>query len=205
MNYDGTELQNSQVREGGMPLYKGATPTKPEDDTYTYAFKGWSPAIVPATADADYTATFTATPKPIDASPKDLTIVSQTEKNNVTTVAFRWSVVQQAAMYELIVKEGSNYIVNTNVGSLNMYTATFSKNNLSIGTHTLSWAVRSIGNDYAPISNYVYGPTFTVTIANEEGLDDIDASSAPRKILIDNVIYIIRGDKTYTLTGQEVK
>ena len=205
LNYDGTELQNSQVREGGMPLYKGATPTKPEDDTYTYAFKGWSPTIVPATADADYTATFTATPKPIDASPKDLTIVSQTEKNNVTTVAFRWSVVQQAAMYELIVKEGSNYIVNTNVGSLNMYTATFSKNNLSIGTHTLSWAVRSIGNDYAPISNYVYGPTFTVTIANEEGLDDIDASSAPRKILIDGVIYILRGDKIYTTSGQEVK
>lgn len=205
LNYDGTVLQSSQVLEGDMPVYSGTTPTKPEDDNYSYAFSSWSPTIVPATADADYTATFTATQKPIDASPKDLTIVSQTEKNNVTTVAFRWSVVQQAAMYELIVKEGSNYIVNTNVGSLNMYTATFSKNNLSIGTHTLSWAVRSIGNDYAPISNYVYGPTFTVTIANEEGLDDIDASSAPCKILIDNVIYILRGDKIYTIDGQLVR
>ena len=205
LNYDGTELQSLQVIEDSLPVYTGAIPTRAEDDTYTYEFSGWTPAIVPATADADYTATFTATPKPIDASPKDLTIVSQTEKNNVTTVAFRWSVVQQAAMYELIVKEGSNYIVNTNVGSLNMYTATFSKNNLSIGTHTLSWAVRSIGNDYAPISNYVYGPTFIVTIANEEGLDDIDASSAPCKILIDGVIYILRGEKKYTITGVEVK
>lgn len=36
-------------------------------------------------------------------------------------------------------------------------------------------------------------------------IEDIDASSAPRKVLINNVIYILRGDKIYTLQGQEVK
>lgn len=30
-------------------------------------------------------------------------------------------------------------------------------------------------------------------------------AASPRKILIDNVIYIIRGDKIYSITGQEVR
>ena len=39
-----------------------------------------------------------------------------------------------------------------------------------------------------------------------QGLEDIEAdSNAPRKILMDNVIYILRGDKIFTTTGQEVK
>ena len=37
------------------------------------------------------------------------------------------------------------------------------------------------------------------------GIDGINASSAPRKVLIDNVIYILRGEKKYTITGVEVK
>ena len=65
LNYDGTELQSSQVEEGEMPVYTGATPVRAADEQYTYSFKGWSPAIVAATANADYTAQFTATEKPV--------------------------------------------------------------------------------------------------------------------------------------------
>ena len=64
LNYDGAVLQSSQVLEGEMPAYTGATPTKPEDAQYTYSFSGWAPTIVAATADADYTAVFEATEKP---------------------------------------------------------------------------------------------------------------------------------------------
>ena len=64
LNWDGEELQNTLVPEGTMPSYTGSTPTKPADDEYTYSFNGWSPAIVAATANADYTAQFTATAKP---------------------------------------------------------------------------------------------------------------------------------------------
>ena len=86
-----------------MPVYTGVTPTRPDGAMYTYTFSGWSPEIVVATADADYTAQFTAT-----------------EKN--------------------------------------------------------------------------------------QGIDDIVVDTdAPRKVLIDNVIYILRGDKVYTTTGQEVR
>ena len=62
-NWDGTELQSSQVEEGTLPEYTGATPERPEDERYTYSFNGWTPTIVIASADATYTATYTETPK----------------------------------------------------------------------------------------------------------------------------------------------
>ena len=37
------------------------------------------------------------------------------------------------------------------------------------------------------------------------GIDGINASSAPRKVLIDNVIYILRGEKVYNAQGALVK
>ena len=38
-----------------------------------------------------------------------------------------------------------------------------------------------------------------------DGLDNIGATGSPKKVLYDGQIYILRGDKTYTLTGQIVK
>lgn len=63
VNWDGTELQASPVEENTLPVYTGATPERPEDERYTYSFNGWTPTIVIASADATYTATYTATPK----------------------------------------------------------------------------------------------------------------------------------------------
>ncbi len=73
VNWDGTELQSSMVIEDEIPAYTGATPERPEDEQNTYSFDGWSPAIVAATADATYTATYAATPKSqsIDEVPTD--------------------------------------------------------------------------------------------------------------------------------------
>ena len=84
LNYDGTELQSSQVEEGEMPVYTGVTPTRTADEYYTYTFKGWSPTIVAATANADYTAQFTATEKPITPT-YPVTILSGNENMGSTT------------------------------------------------------------------------------------------------------------------------
>ena len=47
---------------GDIPEFKGDVPKKPSDDKYTYAFAGWTPEIVPVTANATYTAFYEATP-----------------------------------------------------------------------------------------------------------------------------------------------
>ena len=65
-NWDGSVLQSTQVEEGKMPQYTGATPTKPNDAQYSYTFSGWTPQIVAATANSTYTATFMATKLPTD-------------------------------------------------------------------------------------------------------------------------------------------
>ena len=58
VNYDGTVLQSGKIAYGEMPKYEGATPTRPETAEYTYAFKGWEPALAKVTGDATYTATY---------------------------------------------------------------------------------------------------------------------------------------------------
>jgi M6 family metalloprotease-like protein/uncharacterized repeat protein (TIGR02543 family) len=59
-NYDNTLLETDTVRDNTLPTYDGLTPTKPEDDTYTYTFTGWSPMVSFATQDQTYVATFDA-------------------------------------------------------------------------------------------------------------------------------------------------
>ena len=61
-NWNGEGLLNLQVEEGKLPVYTGETPTRPDDSEYTYSFSGWAPEIVPAIANASYTATYEATP-----------------------------------------------------------------------------------------------------------------------------------------------
>ena len=66
-NYDGSVLEtDTGVVHGTTPTYNGATPTKPEDEHFTYTFDGWSPALEAVTGDAEYTAQFTAVSKRVD-------------------------------------------------------------------------------------------------------------------------------------------
>ena len=60
-NADGTTLQTLTVNHGAPPSYSGSTPTQASTAQYSYTFKGWDKTIAAATADAVYTATYTAT------------------------------------------------------------------------------------------------------------------------------------------------
>lgn len=64
-NYDGSILEtDTNVEEGTLPTYDGATPVRAEDENYTYTFSGsWNPEVVPVTADAVYTAVYESTAK----------------------------------------------------------------------------------------------------------------------------------------------
>lgn len=57
-NWDGSQLQRTQVSYGATPVYSGATPTKPASAEIKYKFNGWNTTIAPVTGDATYTAQF---------------------------------------------------------------------------------------------------------------------------------------------------
>ena len=61
LNYDDTVLEvDSKVRQGSMPHYDSATPTKEKDEIYDYIFSSWSPELSPVKSDVTYKATFDA-------------------------------------------------------------------------------------------------------------------------------------------------
>ncbi|MBQ1752477.1 MAG: hypothetical protein II109_03580, partial [Paludibacteraceae bacterium] len=60
-NYNGEELQSSDVEYGQTPSYTGETPEKPADAEHTYIFTGWSPEITSVTSAQTYAAQFSST------------------------------------------------------------------------------------------------------------------------------------------------
>lgn len=58
VNYDGTVLKEEPVAYNTTPSAP-VTPTRPNDNYYTYTFEAWSPAIAAVTGDQTYTATYT--------------------------------------------------------------------------------------------------------------------------------------------------
>ena len=72
--------------------------------------------------------------------------------------------------------------------------------------YVLPAAAAAPANDanHAPAANL--SGRSNVVNRNTLGIEDVQAEGvAPQKFLIDGTIYILRGDRTYTLTGQEVK
>lgn len=62
---NGTTIKtDANVKYGATPEYAGETPTKTQDNSYSYTFTGWEPAITTVTADATYTAQFEQTARP---------------------------------------------------------------------------------------------------------------------------------------------
>lgn len=54
-----TTLATENYNYGATPTFKGTTPTKAEDDVFTYEFKGWNPEIAVANGNVTYEAEFT--------------------------------------------------------------------------------------------------------------------------------------------------
>ena len=60
-NFDDSTIATSHVIYGDTPVFPNGTPTFGPDVEFIYTFKEWSPAIVEATADAEYTASYITT------------------------------------------------------------------------------------------------------------------------------------------------
>ena len=60
VNYEGTELQSTNVAYGTVPRYTEETPTRAADAEFTYTFAGWDKEIVAVEGNVTYTATYTS-------------------------------------------------------------------------------------------------------------------------------------------------
>ena len=58
LNFDNSILYSEIHTFNHIPKYTGVTPEKPSDNTYNYAFSGWSPSITSLIKDVDYIAQF---------------------------------------------------------------------------------------------------------------------------------------------------
>ena len=63
LNYDDSVLGTDTVKEGEEAQYRGTTPTKPEDDEFTYEFEGWDKDLKSITSDMTTKAVFKAVGK----------------------------------------------------------------------------------------------------------------------------------------------
>lgn len=159
--------------------------------------------------------------KPVEATSVDVTEVNVAPTN--TTAEITWPQVSGAASYELVIKDKSDNVVCTLIfnaqGQLTSIAFNApSRDGAPQRTQTAGFAFTVTGLDA--------GTSYDLTITSKDnngsildtqtvafftsniatGIDNAQSDQVQStKHLRDGQIYILRGDKTYTLTGQEVK
>ena len=233
VNWNGEELLVlPDVVKGTTPSYTGETPVRPNTAEYTYTFVGWTPAIVAATSDTTYTATYTATKNSytITWQNEDGSLIDQTtvEYGVVPTHAEPTKEATEEYTYTfagwtpaIVAVTGDATYKATFSSVVNVYTISVSAaNGQVIGGGEYQYGA-TIDLTAIPNEGYVFDQwsdgvkdnprTITVTgdaeytalFTSTEGFENIYTSEPVQKVIIDQKVYILRGDKTYTLTGQE--
>ena len=166
-NWDGATLQSSQVEEGTLPIYTGATPERPEDEQYIYTFNGWSPAVVAATADATYKATF--------SSVVNVYTISVSAVNGQVIGGGEY---QYGATIDLTAIPDEGYVFD-------------------------QWSdgVKDNPRTITVTGDAEYTALFTSTV----GFENIYTSEPVQKVILDQKVYILRGEKVYNAQGALVK
>ncbi len=80
-------LQSGEAAYGTLPSYSGSTPAKASSAKYTYAFKGWTPAIDTVKEPATYTAIFDSTEIPQSGSSGSSEASSSSGEKSSSSVA----------------------------------------------------------------------------------------------------------------------
>ena len=232
VNWNGEELLVlPEVVKGTTPSYTGETPVRPNTAEYTYTFVGWTPAIVAATSDTTYTATYTATKNSytITWQNEDGSLIDQTTVEYGVVPTHADPTKEATAEYTytfagwtpavVAVKGDATYKATFN-SVVNVYTISASAvNGQVIGGGEYQYGA-TIDLTAIPNEGYVFDQwsdgvkdnprTITVTgdaeytalFTSTEGLENIYTSEPVQKVIIDQKVYILRGDKTYTLQGQ---
>lgn len=135
-----------------------------------------------------------------DYTPKGL--VSEQAADGSAIMYYGWNAVTGVSVYEVVVKQGST-ILYTGTCIDNMFGVDFGA--VAQGTYHMEWGVRSLDTKGTPLSEWVYADA-TMVVTKTEGVEDVhNVNKQGIKVLREGQIHIIRGDKTYTITGQEMK
>lgn len=226
INWDGSRLQQTEVLEGDMPRYSGATPTRVEDDDYTYTFTGWTPQIVVATADATYRATYTSTPKVHDGDKVHVGsfyyLLNVSSRKAVLTYQYansinNYSRLATAIIPSVITYNNVSYSV-VSIGDSAFYKST-SLNSLfipysvtNIGTHAISYCsnltsidVATDNKDYCSIDGVLLNNNKTTLIQYPIGKNNT-IYNIPNNILrIESFAFVNCKNLRYMIIGASVK
>ncbi|MCR5532413.1 MAG: fibronectin type III domain-containing protein [Paludibacteraceae bacterium] len=158
---------------------------------------------------------------PIGAEETETTTVKTEPTTN--SVEVTWPVVVGAYTYELVIKDKSGNVICTLVFNAQGQLISIAFN--APGRDGVPQQTQGAGFSFT-ITGLTAGTSYDVTITAKDsngntldtrtssfttkgeapqGIDDINAATKSQKIVRDNQVLILRGDKTYTLTGQEVK
>ncbi len=149
-------------------------------------------------------------------------VTNTTVTTTATTADIAWPKVNGAASYELVIKDKNGNVVCTLIfdaeGHLTSLTFnaparnnapqqtqaagfSFTITGLESGT-TYNYTITAKGNS----GNVLKTESGTFTTAGAQGFDEVQSDQVQgSKILRDGQIFILRGEKEYTLTGQEVR
>ncbi len=233
-NDDGTVLKSEEVEYGMLPIAP-ATPTKESTAQYNYEFAGWSPSVTLVSQAATYTATYNSSVREylVTFLNDDNSIISMqsckygsyptipsTPTKQATaeyTYTFTgWTPAVVAVTGDAIYKATFSSVVN-------VYTISVSAVNGQVigggeyqyGTTTDLTAIPNEGYVFDQWSDGVTDNPRTITVTGDaeytalftstEGFENIYTSEPVQKVIIDQKVYILRGEKVYSITGQEVK
>ena len=193
-NDDGTVLQTYTIEHGQTPAYTNPTePAKDGDAQYTYTWSGWTPAIVPATADATYTAKYVRTLNQYDVTfvDEDGTELAKYTLDYGTLPVYDGETPTKAdtAQYDYEFAGWSPTVKN--VDGDQTYTATYSE---TLRSYTVTW-VNEDGTELK-VDTVDYGvvPTYT-------GATPTKAATAQYTYTFDGWTeepVAVTGDVTYT-------
>ena len=159
--------------------------------------------------------------RPLGAKGTETTDVNVTPAENTAEVA--WPAISGAATYELVIKDKSGNVICTLIFNANGQLTQIafhapSRNNAPQQTQAAGFSFTVTGleegtsYDLTITSKDNNGGTldtktisFTTT-GESQGINDVQGDNVQcTKVLRDGQIFILRGEKVYTLTGQEVK
>ncbi|MBQ9295837.1 MAG: InlB B-repeat-containing protein [Paludibacteraceae bacterium] len=230
LNDDNSIISMQSCKYGSYPTIP-STPTKNATAEYSYTFAGWTPNIAAVSGDVTYKAMFTATKNSYTITWQDEngSLIDQTIVEYGQIPAHADPVKLNTAEYTYTFAGWTPAVVAVTGNATYRATFTAIKNTYTVtfvdydGTE-LKVDIVEYGQAATPPANpvrenyyfmgwdsdfsFVTGDmtiTATYKLYDPTSMDNIYTSEPASKVIIGQQIFILRGDKTYTLTGQEVK